>query len=72
MKVFLSAVSHRTCGNGNSKNMSDYFLEEGVKYNWNLLSFYYIKNDKDYESAINVRNNSKLVLIASISIQLRT
>ena len=65
MKVFLSAVSHRTCGNGNSKNMSDYFLEEGIKYNWNLLSFYYIKNDRDYESAIRVRDNSKEVLIDS-------
>lgn len=65
MKVFLSAVSHRTCGNGNPQNMSDYFLEQGLKYNWNLLSFYYIKNEKDYESAIKVRDNSKEVLIDS-------
>lgn len=65
MKIFLSAVSHRNCGNGNSQNMSDYFLEEGIKYNWNLLSFYYIKNEKEYNSAVKVRDNSKLILIDS-------
>lgn len=65
MKVFLSAVSHRTCGNGNPQNMSDYFLEKGLKYNYNLLSFYYIKSEKDYKSAVNVRDNSKEVLIDS-------
>jgi len=65
MKVFLSAVSHRTVGNGNSENMSDYFIKKGLKYKWNLLSFYYIKNEKQYISAVNCRNNSKEVLIDS-------
>jgi len=65
MKVFLSAVSHRTCMNGDRRNMSDYFLEEGIKYKWNLLSYYYIKNEKDYQAAERVRDNSELVLIDS-------
>lgn len=65
MKIFLSAVSHRTCGNGNNMNMSDYFLTQGIKYKWNLLSYYYIKNDRDYNSALLVRDNSEEVLIDS-------
>lgn len=65
MKVFLSAVSHRVCGNGDKRNMSDYFLDEGLKYNWNLLSYYYIKTDSDYMSAVRCRDNSKEILIDS-------
>lgn len=65
MKIFLSAVSHRACGQGDSRNMSDYFLSEGIKYKYNLLSFYYIKNEKDYQIAERVRDNSELILIDS-------
>lgn len=65
MKVFLSAVSHRTVGNGNSENMAKFFLDHGVKFKWNLLSFYYIKNENDYAAAILTRDNSEEILIDS-------
>lgn len=33
--------------------------------NYNLMSFYYIKNEKDYEFAVKLRDNSKEVIIDS-------
>lgn len=65
MKVFLSAVSHRTVGNGSSENMATYFLSKGVKFKWNLLSFYYIKTEDDKKAAEIVRDHSEEVLIDS-------
>lgn len=65
MKIFLSAVSHRSVGCGSNENMAVYFVRKGVKFKYNLLSFYYIKNERDYEAAELVRDRSELVLIDS-------
>lgn len=59
MKIFLSAVENA----GQIKTITK-MLDENFKFNYNLMSFFYIQ-DKNYEFAERVRNNSELILIDS-------
>lgn len=61
MKIFLSSIEN---GKSNNKESYQYFLEKGLKFKWNLMSYYYIRSNK-YELAVDIRNNSQEILIDS-------
>lgn len=58
MKIFLSGVE-----GGSNPPIIKQLMKDGVKFNWNLMSFYYIKKDLEYVEQI--RDNSKGILIDS-------
>lgn len=63
MKIFLSALENgATCSNS-KKPLAQYLLEKGVKFKYNLMSYYYIKNKNDLATLI--RDNSEEILIDS-------
>ena len=63
MKVFLSALENgATCYNS-KKSLAQFLLENNVKFRYNLMSYYYIKNKRDLAELI--RDNSKEILIDS-------
>jgi hypothetical protein len=59
MKIFLSGVE-----GGDALPVINKLLDEGKQLNWNLMSFYYIKNT-NIEYAKRIRDNSKNILIDS-------
>ena len=61
MKVFLSSIEN---GKSNNKESYEFFLEKGLKFKWNLMSYYYIRSKK-YDLAVDIRNNSEEILIDS-------
>jgi hypothetical protein len=61
MKVFLSSIEN---GKSNGKESYEYFLEKGLKFKWNLMSYYYIRSKK-IKLAQEVRDKSELILIDS-------
>lgn len=63
MKVFLSALENAQASGKNAKSVAEILVQKGIKMNYNLMSFYYIKGKIDLAQFI--RNNSKEVLIDS-------
>ena len=69
MKIFLSALEngnqcYKKDPNGKCKELAYYLKEEGVKFKWNLMSYYYIGKSK-FELASFIRDNSEGILIDS-------
>lgn len=68
MKIFLSSLENGQCSlinekNGKRQESAIYIYNQGVRYKWNLMSFYYIKSKK--ELAIYIRDRSELIEIDS-------
>lgn len=68
MKIFLSSLENGQCSlinekNGKRQEAAIYIYNQGVRYKWNLMSFYYIKSKK--ELAIYIRDRSELIEIDS-------
>lgn len=62
MKIFLSALENgATCCDG--EPLAHYFVRSGLKMRWNLMSYFYIKNN--FELAEYIRSHSEEVLIDS-------
>ena len=59
MKVFLSAVE------GTAPRSALLSIIDKVKFKYNLMSYYYIKQNNDEDFAVKIRNNSELVIIDS-------
>lgn len=69
MKIFLSSLENgRECvekgKDGKGKKLAYFMNENGVKFKWNLMSYYYISKN-EYELAAFIRDNSEEVLIDS-------
>ena len=63
MKVFLSALENGSTCYNSKKSLAQFLLENNVKFRYNLMSYYYIKNKRDLAELI--RDNSKEILIDS-------
>lgn len=63
MKVFLSALENGSTCYNSKKSLAKFLLENGIKFNYNLMSYFYIKNKKELAELI--RDNSKEILIDS-------
>lgn len=68
MKIFLSAIETSSCVNhfnedGTQLSPAEYFLKCGIKFKWNLMSYYYIKDQQRLATII--RDNSEEILIDS-------
>lgn len=68
MKIFLSSLENgaqckRKGQDGKCLPLADFFVKKGVSFNWNLMSFFYIKNNM--KVCENIRNHSKEILIDS-------
>lgn len=63
MKVFLSALENAQACGKKAKPIAHLLVENKIKLNYNLMSFYYIKNKIELSKFI--RDNSKEVLIDS-------
>jgi hypothetical protein len=61
MKIFLSSIEN---GKSNNVESFEFFLQKNIKLKWNLMSYYYIRENK-YKLAIDIRNNSEEILIDS-------
>ena len=63
MKVFLSALENGSTCYNSKKNLAQFLLENNVKFKYNLMSYYYIKNKSELAELI--RDNSEEILIDS-------
>lgn len=63
MKVFLSALENGASCSNSKKALAHYFVECGIKMKYNLISYFYIKNNFDLAEFI--RNHSQEILIDS-------
>ena len=63
IKVFLSALENAQACGKNGKPIAKILEEKNIKMNFNLMSYFYIKNKK--ELACYIRDNSKAILIDS-------
>ena len=63
MKVFLSALENGSTCYDSGKPLAHYFVERGLKMKWNLMSYFYIKNN--FELAEYIRSHSEEILIDS-------
>ena len=63
MKVFLSALENAQMAGPNALPVAKVLVEKGIKMEYNLMSYYYIKNKKDLARFI--RDNTKEILIDS-------
>lgn len=63
MKVFLSALENGSTCYNSKKSLAQFLLENKIQFNYNLMSYFYIKNKKELAELI--RNNSKEILIDS-------
>ena len=63
MKIFLSALENGSTCYDSGKPLAHYFVESGLKMKWNLMSYFYIKNN--FELAEYIRRNSEEILIDS-------
>lgn len=68
MKVFLSSLENGQCcfngSDGKRMESAYYLIEQGVRYKWNLMSFFYI-GKKKYKLAEFIRDHSEEILIDS-------
>ena len=69
MKIFLSALESVPGGtlypDGSKLVLPVYMVEKGINFKWNLLSYYYIQQQKSLILAEFIRDNSKEVMIDS-------
>ena len=63
MKIFLSAIENAQACGKNAKSIAELLVENKTKMNYNLMSYFYIKNK--IKLAEFIRNNSKEILIDS-------
>lgn len=63
MKIFLSALENGSTCYNSGKPLAHYFVESGLKMKWNLMSYYYIKNQ--FPLACFIRDHSEEILIDS-------
>ena len=63
MKVFLSALENAQASGRSAKAIAQIMIEKGIKMNYNLMSYFYIKNKIDLAKFI--RDNTKEILIDS-------
>lgn len=63
MKIFLSALENGSTCYDTGKPLAHYFVESGIKMKYNLMSYYYIKNQ--FDLACYIRDNSEEILIDS-------
>lgn len=63
MKVFLSALENGSTCYNSGKPLAHYFVEQGLKMKYNLMSYFYIKNQ--YELAEYIKKHSEEILIDS-------
>lgn len=63
MKVFLSALENGSTCYNSKKSLAQFLLENNVKFKYNLMSYYYIKNKSELAELI--RDNSEEILIDS-------
>lgn len=63
MKVFLSALENGSTCYNSKKSLAEFLLENRIKFNYNLMSYFYIKSKKELAELI--RDNSKEILIDS-------
>jgi hypothetical protein len=64
MKIFLSSLEHGAeCKDGTA--LVDYFVSRGLKMKYNLISYYYISNEKQYKLSETIRDNSELTIVDS-------
>ena len=60
MKIFLSSIE-----TAYSEHFVPKLIESGVKLKWNLMSYYYLRDDKKYRLAELIRDNSQEIMIDS-------
>lgn len=65
MKIFLSALENGSTVYDTGQPLAKYFVENGVKMKWNLMSYYYLRSERQYETACFIRDNSELIMIDS-------
>lgn len=63
MKVFLSALENGSTVYDSGEPLARYFLKNNIKMKYNLMSYYYIKNN--FKLAELIRNNTQEILIDS-------
>ncbi len=63
MKIFLSALENGSTVYNSSESLAHFFISKGVKFKWNLMSYFYIQ--KKTELACYIRDNSEEILIDS-------
>lgn len=63
MKIFLSALENGSTCYDSGEPLAHYFVKSGIKMKWNLMSYFYIKNN--YGLAEYIRNHSEEILIDS-------
>ena len=63
MKIFLSAIENAQACGKNAKSIAELLVENKIKMNYNLMSYFYIKNK--IKLAEFIRDNSKEILIDS-------
>lgn len=63
MKIFLSALENGATCKDSKKPLAHYFVEQGIHMKYNLMSYYYIKNQ--VQLAEYIRDNSELIEIDS-------
>lgn len=63
MKIFLSAIENFQTAGKNSYAGAKYLIDNGVKFKWNLMSYYYARSK--IELAEYVRDKSEEILIDS-------
>jgi hypothetical protein len=63
MKVFLSALENGANCYNSKKPLAEFFVDNNIKFKYNLMSYYYIKNKNDLAEFI--RDNSQEILIDS-------
>jgi len=69
MKIFLSSLEngnqcYQKRQNGKCKELAYYLCENGIKFKWNLMSYYYIGKNKQKLASF-IRDNSEEILIDS-------
>lgn len=64
MKIFLSSLENSACGKG-KPDLVYYLLQDGIKMKWNLMSYYYLRSEKNFEQACVIRDNSEAIMIDS-------
>ena len=63
MKVFLSAIENAQASGKGGKPIAQIMIEKGIKLQYNLMSYFYIKNKISLAEMI--RDNSECILIDS-------
>lgn len=65
MKIFLSALENGSTVYNTGEPLAEYIVKNNVKMKWNLMSYYYLRSEKQYNVGSFIRDNSELVMIDS-------